>query len=383
MDPEQGGVSQAVRNIVKSLNDLEITNQVVSVDAEGQAKNWNDSFITHTMGTGGNPWSYSPLLLPWLKANLKNYDAVIVHGLWLYHGFAVLKAIKSLKGSKQPKLYVMPHGMLDPYFQKAEGRRLKAIRNYFYWKLIESKLVNSADALLFTCEQEKMLAATSFSPYKPKQTFVVSLGVLSPPVYEPAMLSEFIKLCPQVKDKPYFLFLSRIHPKKGVDLLLEAYHELFALGEADVPMLVVAGPGLDTEYGKEIASRVDNSGLLRSQVFFPGMLLGMAKWGAFYGCETFVLPSHQENFGIAVVEALACGKPVLISDQVNIFTEISTGRAGIIFADSAGGMREGFKTWMALSPSQKDAMQLNTKKVYTQNFGIVETGKKMAAALLA
>ena len=91
---------------------------------------------------------------------------------------------------------------------------------------------------------------------------------------------------------------------------------------------MIAGPGLDTAFGREMRQLAESlcpqPSTLTPQpaVFFPDMLTGDAKWGALYGCEAFVLPSHQENFGIAVVEALACGKPVLISNQVNIWREI-------------------------------------------------------------
>jgi glycosyltransferase involved in cell wall biosynthesis len=70
----------------------------------------------------------------------------------------------------------------------------------------------------------------------------------------------------------------------------------------------------------------------------PHRLRKSEKWGVLYGCEAFVLPSHQENFGIAVVEALACGKPVLISDQVNIWREIVEDGAGIAEADTEEGV---------------------------------------------
>ena len=90
------------------------------------------------------------------------------------------------------------------------------------------------------------------------------------------------------------------------------------------------GPGLEGDFGKKIqllASRSDN-------VFFPGMLTGDAKWSTFDAAQVFVLPSHQENFGIAIVEALACAKPVLISDKVNIRREIAKSNAGIVKADN-------------------------------------------------
>jgi glycosyltransferase involved in cell wall biosynthesis len=99
--------------------------------------------------------------------------------------------------------------------------------------------------------------------------------------------------------------------------------------------LVIAGPGWDSEFGRRVKERIGGD----ARIHAVGMLEGDAKWGAIYGCEAFILPSHQENFGIAVVEALACNKPVLISNKVNIWREISDGVAGLVEEDSVEGTR--------------------------------------------
>src|SRR5690606_42124112 len=142
---------------------------------------------------------------------------------WLYSSYAVYLAIKNMNKQKRPKYFVMPHGMLDPYFQKAEDRRLKALRNWVYWKLIEHKVVNNADALLFTCEEERELAKKPFKPYQPKKECIVGLGVEIPPLYNPTMDKAFQSRCEELKNRPFLLFLSRIHEKKGIDLLVKAY----------------------------------------------------------------------------------------------------------------------------------------------------------------
>ena len=125
-----------------------------------------------------------------------------------------------------PRLLIFSHGMLDPYFQRAAQRRLKAIRNWAYWKLIESRVINTADALLFTCETERILAQHTFRPYKPKEEINIGYGIVPPPMFSEEMTDAFLEKCPQVAGKPYLLFLSRIHYKKGVDLLIEAYADL-------------------------------------------------------------------------------------------------------------------------------------------------------------
>jgi glycosyltransferase involved in cell wall biosynthesis len=111
------------------------------------------------------------------------------------------------------------------------------------------------------------------------------------------------------------------------------------------------------------------------------MLTGDAKWGALYGAEAFVLTSHQENFGIAVVEALACGTPVLISNQINIWHEIAQDKAGLVADDTLAGGEQLFQQWASLSPADKVAMKPAAQATYANRFGIVLAAKNLLAAM--
>jgi glycosyltransferase involved in cell wall biosynthesis len=388
MDPKLGGVCQAVRTMANGLIDLGVTNEVVSLDAADSSFLKDDSFRVHALGPASGPWSYSPLLLPWLVENLCRFDIVIVHGLWLYYGHAVKKAIQSDTVRRQlkekraagstTKLFVMPHGMLDPYFQRAPGRKLKALRNWAYWKLIESKLVENADGLLFTCEEELLLARKPFRPYHPKRELNVGLGIEHPPAFSQDMTESFLKKCPEVRNSPYILFLSRIHEKKGVDLLINAYAKVYEKGS---PKLVIAGPGYDSPYGQKLKELINENGKIKDAVLFPGMLSGDSKWGAFYGCDAFVLPSHQENFGIAVAEALACCKPVLISNQVNIWREIQEGNAGIVAADTIEGTIDLLERWTNLNTDKKIEMATDAGKLFERSFAIASVASHLMISL--
>jgi glycosyltransferase involved in cell wall biosynthesis len=383
-----GGVCQAVRTIIAGLTELGVQNEVVSLDPSDAAFLQNDSFAVHALGAGKGPWAYNPHLVPWLVANLPRFDSVVVHGLWLFYGHAVRRAQRHLQaqpvaGQVLPKLFVMPHGMLDPYFQRAAGRRLKAIRNTLYWKLLEQQLLHAADALLFTCEEERRLAAQPFRPYHPKRTVVVGLGVEEPPQQRAAMQQALLAKCPELTATPYVLFLSRVHEKKGVELLLNAYATAAAelLPTAKLPRLLVAGPGLDTPYGQRMQALVASTPALRDAVLFPGMLTGDAKWGAFYGCEAFILPSHQENFGIAVVEALACGKPVLISNQVNIWREIEAGGGGYVKDDTPAGTLALLTHWQQLTTGAKASFQQQARHTFESEFAVQPAAKRFLQAI--
>jgi glycosyltransferase involved in cell wall biosynthesis len=366
MNPEAGGPCQGIRNMVPELSKLGYHNEVVCLDDSGSSYLGKDTFKINALGASKTPWSYNKNLTAWLLDNFDRFDIVVVHGLWLYPSHATIKAILQYRKSynKSPKVFVMPHGMLDPYFQKTKERKLKALRNTIYWKIFENKVINKADGVLFTCEEELLLARTSFPNYKPKKELNVGYGIQAPPPYKTSMQQAFKANVPDWDEKPYFLFLSRIHQKKGVNLLINAYLELEKAFK-ELPQLIIAGPN-NHAYGLEMQRLAKKS----KNILFTGMLTGDAKWGAFYESETFVLPSHQENFGIAVVEALACSKPVLISNKVNIWREIEALDGGIIKNDNLKETYNLMSQWVNMSKTEKIKMASNAKEIYHNHFNI-------------
>ena len=379
MDPATGGPCQGIRNSIPELKKLSVRNEVVCLDDPTADFLSDATFLIHAIGKGKGPWQYNPKLIPWLLKNLHRFDVVIMHGLWLYPSYAITKSIKIFKNQRNkegqifhvPKIFIMPHGMLDPYFQHDRSRRLKAIRNKYYWKFVEGNVVNNADALLFTCEEELILARKPFRPYSPKKEINVGYGIKKPPAHTLKMKQTFFKLCLGLNGSPYFLFLSRIHEKKGADLLINAYGiqlKKINKGGEQFPKLVIAGPGTDSSYGLKLQQLVKKDPVLTENIFFPGLILGDAKWGAYYGCEAFILPSHQENFGIVVVEAIACSKPVLISNKVNIWQEINNAGAGIVKDDSLEGIIQLFECWEKMADAEKKSMQLSSKSLFEKKY---------------
>ncbi len=376
MDPALGGVSQALRTIASSVNQLGTTNHIVCLDAPDASFLATEMLTIFALGPSKGPWAYSSLLGPWLRRNLTNYDVVVIHGLWQYQSFATGKAVRAMSGSSRvPKVFIMPHGMLDPYFQRAAGRKIKAVRNYVYWKLIEGNSVNGANGLLFTCEEEKLLARTSLKPYRPKAELVVGLGVDEPPPFN-VMLHTF----KESAKNPYLLFLSRLHEKKGADLLIRAFSEI-AKSAPYIRSLVIAGPDLETSYGNGLRNMVAEDPGIRESVAFTGMVTGDLKWATLYSSDALVLPSHQENFGIAVVEALACGRPVLISNKVNIWREIDEAHCGLVGDDSLEGTIALLKKWMQIPEPERVAMGKRARRLYETTFSVRQAAARMFLAI--
>ncbi|MFN4087198.1 MAG: glycosyltransferase [Spirosomataceae bacterium] len=366
MNPVTGGPPQGIRNITKDLMKFGIHTTVVSFDNPDSNFLVNDSFKIIPLGPTLTQVGYTKKLNLFLNNYLSDFDTVIIHGLWLYHSFATIRAIEKLKrkGLPAPKVFVMPHGMLDPWFQLSPSRRWKAFRNEIYWSLIERHVVNKADGILFTCQLELELARTTFWGYRPRREINVGYGILPPPP-----CTEEISIAFQ-HPRPYFLFLSRIHEKKGVDILIAAYQKLRKENTTGtIPDLVIAGPGLESTYGQKVKGLVLPE--FKEYISFVGMLSGDKKWGALYSCEAFVLPSHQENFGIAVVEALACGKPVLISDHVNIWKEVAGSQCGIVFSIKNHNLiKSALNDYLEMSADQKQEMSHNGKTCFNTYFRI-------------
>ena len=273
--------------------------------------------------------------------------------------------------------------MLDPWFQRAPERRIKAMRNWLYWKIVEHEVIHGAEALLFTCAEEMRLARGTFQPYQPKREINAGFGVPQPPPRSPSLRVAFEQKCPGLKGRPYLLFLGRIHPKKGVDILIQAYAHVYGsklVSRNSGPCLVIAGPGLETTFGKDmfaLAARTCPPG----SVLWPGMLAGDDKWGALYGADAFVLVSHQENFGIAVVEALSCGTPVLISNQINIWREIEEDHASFVSDDTLAGAEQLLRRWESHSPEEVTQMKRAAQFSYESRFGMAQAAQNLLAIL--
>jgi glycosyltransferase involved in cell wall biosynthesis len=302
-------------------------------------------------------------LLRWIRAHRHEFDAVVVNGIWDFHLLATYLAVR---GTNTPFL-VFPHGMLDPWFRYRYP--LKHLKKWLVWPWAIYPPLRGADAVCFTCDQERLLARQSFWLYHCHEV-VVNYGTKGIPDPGGDFATPFLEAHPSLAGRQRFLFLGRVAPKKGPDLLLCAIAALQAEGLWDpaTMVLVLAGPAQGA-YAAELQRLAERLGITAS-LHWTGMLQGDQKWGAFQSADAFVLPSHQENFGIAVAEALSCSTPVLLTHPVNIAADIAAAGAGLVEHDTVAGITTLLRRWLALDPTARAAMATEARRCFLERYEI-------------
>lgn len=370
VNPAGGGPIESIVGSTAAIEKLGHSVEVASLDDPNASWVKESSLSVHALGPSSSGYAYSSSFLPWLRANRSSYDAIIVNGLWQYHSLATWQALNKT----DTPYFVFTHGMLDPWFKRTYP--LKHLKKSFYWPWAEYRVLRDAKGVCFTCEEERLLARQSFRLYKCKE-IVVAFGCASPTGDIHSQREAFLNQFSALRSKKLVLFLGRIHPKKGCDLLIEAFARI---AEKDNALqLVMAGPD-QTGWQTQLQNQAQELHIAE-RITWTGMLRGDLKWGAFYAADAFILPSHQENFGIAVAEALACGVPVLISNKVNIWREIQTDGVGIVGDDTVEGTKKTLQQWLALPEEQKHTFRRNAKKCFESRFEIHRAAQSLINVL--
>jgi glycosyltransferase involved in cell wall biosynthesis len=357
---------EGIRQITPHLAALGLTTTVASLDPPDAPWLQNQPFEAFGLGPVAGGYGYRRGLPARIRALAQQHDAVIIHGTWQYHAFATWRA---LRGSGIP-YFVYPHGMLDPWFKRTYP--FKHLKKWAYWPWADYRVLRDARAVLFTTEQERLLARQSFWRYQANEV-VVGYGTSAPPGDAEQQFELFLSRFPQLRGQRILLFLSRIHPKKGVDLLIEAFA---SVAPTDPRLqLVIAGPD-QVGWQAQLQQRAAELGI-SDRITWPGMLSGDLKWGAFRAAELFCLPSHQENFGIVVAEALACGLPVAIAEPVNISAEVAAAGAGLVHADTLAGTTEALRQWLALPASEQARMGRHGLQLFEDRFDFASVARHL------
>lgn len=249
-----------------------------------------------------------------VKKQVTAFD--LVHLNWLYV-YPTLAAARACLAGEVPFI-LSPRGMLDPHAISLRGRWKKVL----YLKFVEGKHLRGARAVHFTSDGERDQALSAGWRLR---AAVVPNGLSLEDYREPPKPDGLLARFPEIEGKRCLLFLGRLNYIKGLDLLARAW-PLVVKAVSDAHLLL-AGPD-DGGYGNKVRSWL-REGNAEGSTTFTGMLVGEEKLAALHLAYALVSPSHLESFGMSIVEAMACGKPVVITDRVNIHREVETAGAGV------------------------------------------------------
>lgn len=258
--------------------------------------------------------AFSPALDRALMGEACDYDVVHIHSLFLFPQFAAYR--RALRAGRP--YVVSPHGALDPYL-RTRGRLRKAAADALW----QRRMLDCASMLHLTTKEEARLVE-DVAPAVPRSVVPIGIewshyqGLPEPEAFRRTFLGGH--------EGPVILNLGRLSHKKGLDVLIRAF--ALVVREVAEARLVIAGPD-DEGLSGALAALAASEGV-SSSVSFVGMLTGDDKLGALAAADVWALPSHTENFGIAVVEALAAGLPVVVSPAVNIAPEMTAAGAGSV-----------------------------------------------------
>jgi glycosyltransferase involved in cell wall biosynthesis len=370
VDAREGGPIEGIRQLAGVMAEWGHRVEVASLDAPGAPYLKTFPATVHALGPGSLMYGYAPRFVPWLRQHAQEYDAVIVNGIWQYQCLGTWRALHK---SGTPYV-VFTHGMLDPWFKRTYP--LKHAKKWLYWPWGCYPALRDAHGVLFTCEEERLLARQSFWLYKVREV-VTNYGTGDAEGDTDAQKAAIFERFPELRDKRLVLYMGRLHPRKGCELAVQAYAKV--LGDDPNWRLVMAGPDPVAWQG-ELEAMAGQLGAA-DKITWTGMLHGDLKWGALRASEILLLPSHGENFGIVVAEALACGVPVLISDKVNIWREVGEDRAGLVATDDLPDTCRALAQWAGMPDNERAILAANARPCFLRRFEIHAAAESLLRTL--
>jgi glycosyltransferase involved in cell wall biosynthesis len=318
-----GGPSRAIFEMCRALQEQEVEPLIATTNADGPARLPVD--LARPVMYQGVPviffsrqWSegfkYSRPLACWLQANVKRFDLVHIDAVFSHASLAAARAC----WRHHVPFVVRPLGSLAPW-----SISQKRFRKRLLWHFGVQQMLRRAAVVHYASAEERRQAEWDSGL---QRGVVIPLGVDQEALNPPVAPEPFRQRYPDLSQDPYVLVLCRLHPVKGLELFLELFLQVTRKAALQRWQLVVAGDG-EAGYVGNLKRLVRRQGGDR-RVLFTGWLDGPEKVAALQEAALLALPSHHENFGLAAMEALACGIPVLVSTHVNLAHEIRTARAG-------------------------------------------------------
>ncbi len=321
--PRYGGPSQAIYKICSALQQHDIELLVATTDADGEGRlpvkleqviDYQGVPTIFFHRQWGEALKYSRPLADWLQHHTAEFDLLHIHAVFSH---ACLAAARACQWISKPYI-VRPLGTLDPW-----SMQQKSWRKQLFWHLGVKRMLHEAAKIQYTTVEEQRLVENSLGLGR---GVVIPLGTDEQMLQPEADKQSFFSKWPALHNAPYVMVLCRLHPKKRLELFLEAFLSITDKPELQKWKLVIAGDGESNYVNslQSLSSKLGGGG----RVIFTGWLEGAEKAAALQGAQLFALPSRQENFGLSVVEAMACGLPVLISEHVNLADEVAAAQAG-------------------------------------------------------
>jgi glycosyltransferase involved in cell wall biosynthesis len=356
-----GGPSYAVRAIVRALTERGVDVLIATTDADGNGSRLNVALGSPVVRNGLTYiffrrdlrlYNVSTGLWRWVDANIRAFDLVHIHALFSFSSTVAARAAR-----KHAIPYIIrPLGVLNRWGMENRRRFVKGLS----FRLIENPILKNSAAIHYTSRAEQHEAEICDPRIASHPSAIIPL-----PVVAPANVSAdtFVQRFPAAQGKQLILYLSRIHPKKGVELLLQAFSSI-ASSELSA-LLVLAGEG-PAEYISMLRQQVSHLDL-SDRVIWPGFLAGDDKAAAFAAASVFVLPSFSENFGVAAAEALAAGVPTVITEDVAIAEYVRQPNAALIVQATVDAVRNGIAELLT-SPEKRREISLNGRRVAALRF---------------
>jgi len=253
-----------------------------------------------------------------------------------------------------------------------EIKKFKKLKKDIFMFLIGKKILRKVLKIHLITEEEKR-HFLQFFPELEEKIRVVPNGLILSEFEADLTKKDLLKKYPYLKDKKIILFLSRINWKKGIDLLIPAFAKLHS--EMKDVHLIIAGKDDGDGYENKVRKWVKEYNL-NDSVTFTGLVTGKDKLMLLYGSDIFVLPSYSENFGVAIIEAMVCGCPVVVSDKVAITDKIKSQNAGIIVQTNIESIYEGMKKLLKDEELRKTVSE-NGRRLVKEYYNIEKVADKM------
>lgn len=344
IDPEDGGPTTALSGLARALNragaDVALVATPRSFGHSQIVEELLDDGVRVRLGEHRRAFiARDEALDSLLVEEISRADVVHIHALWedvQYRAASIARALEK-------PFVVRPCGLLEPW-SMARHRFKKRM----YLEIRLRRHLDAASGIHYATPIEEERARP--------------LRLKAPPIVEPNGLDfaahrkstsngSFRARWNIPREAPIVLFLGRLHPKKGLDLLIPA----FVRGAPSDAMLVIAGSG-DSDYESNLNQRVASSGIAE-RVKFTGFLEGRARAEVFADATVFVLPSYSESFANTVVESIASGTPVIVSDQVALHTDVSSKKVGGVVPTNVEALAIELECWLADASKRLSAME--------------------------